>query len=676
MQSEGKALPQRRERTAIMRVTPILLCLLSLGCLLVFTLLSRASGNNLALLPVVGLVFVLAGGLVGLLSRYQPLDALVRGWHIEPQSGASHPTRSSSLNRLLVGAGVLLELAVIEINGSFFQIGLFKNVHYLVQAALLLGGIALIVVGLSRRDWCWPTMSRSDGVMLGGVVLLAFVLRLVMIDTSIRHFVDEINFMDAVVRLWDNPNVAILRPFSEVTAFTWLYPIAQQLSSSVLGTNLVGLRAVSAVFGTLTVAVVYFFAKMLFHDQKLALLAAFLLATFPPHLHFSRIALNNIADPFFGVMALAFLTRGLQSQRRSDYVVAGALLGMTQYFYEGGRLLFPGLAVLVGVVYGLTLAYKRRHWQGFIWMLLVALIVAAPVYTTLAANRAIMLPRLYNESIEPNWYFSLLTYADAGQGAWLKQRYLDPLLLYFAQPDSGWFYGGHEALILPVIAPFFLLGILCLFWRLRSHGSIVLLSWILLTALGNSFLRESASSPRYVVVFPALVLVTAIGLRYALNVLFGETLAKSRYALVSGGIIVGMAFGQVVYYFYDHLPVFEQQMTKPEEWEDALFRLTDLPEGTHAHFIMDAPVRDFNVSTFVRYWRLDVRVDVKAADAITDAYLQSLDPNAPHVFFVNEVQSEILTRLRDYFVLAPPELSPYDVPLANQLMRYRASPLQ
>ncbi len=653
--------------------TPIVLCLASLLLLLVAVYLFRASNNDLALLPYAGLSVAVAIGLVGLLARYQPLPNAVR-WPIQPDNTAISTHRSRYGSGVLVGVGVLFELVVIEINGSFLQLELLKQVHYLIQLGLLLGGVALIVAGLSQWDWRWPEIARRDGILLGGILLLALVLRLVMIDTTIHRFVDEINFIDAIVRLRDEPSVAILRPFSDVTAFTWLYPIGQHMTSSLLGTNLVGLRAASAILGTLTVASLYFLAKSLLHDRKLALLAALLLATFPPHLHFSRIGLNNIADPFFGLTALAFLIRGLQSNRRSDYVVAGAMLGLTQYFYEGGRLVFPGLVILAGMLYCLTLTDKRAHLKGLVWMLLVALVVAAPVYTTLAAHEAVILPRLYNESIEPRWYFSLLTYAD-GQGAWLKERFLNPLLLYFARPDANWFYGGHEALILPAIAPFFLLGIGCLFWRPRSPTSLLLLPWLLLTVLGNSFLRESASSPRYVVIFPALMLVTAVGLWYTLRFLTQALTVKMKPAVVSGLIVTLIAVGQVVYYFHDHLPVFTEQMRQPEAWEDALFRLEGLPAGTQVHFIMDEPVRYFNVNAFVRYWQFDVQVDAQAVDEVSDGYLQSLDPTVQHMFFVNEAKHDILTLIRRYFVLSSPEYSAYDLPLHTQLMLYRASPI-
>ena len=114
----------------------------------------------------------------------------------------------------------------------------------------------------------------------------------------------------------------------------------------LLGRNLEGLRILSVIVGTLGIPALYFLAKELF-DRKTALLAALMPGRFPPHIQFSRIALNNIVDPLFGTLALAFLVRGLKYNRPLDYALSGAALGLTQYFYEGGRLLFPALILLI-----------------------------------------------------------------------------------------------------------------------------------------------------------------------------------------------------------------------------------------------------------------------------------------------------------------------------------------
>ena len=146
--------------------------------------------------------------------------------------------------------------------------------------------------------------------------------------------------------------------------------------------------------------------------------------------------------------------------------------------------------------------------------------------------------------------------------------------------------------------------------------------------------------------------------------------------MIAGLTILALAGVQVVYYFHDHVPALNHQLIQSEDWEDALFRMTELPAGTQVHFIMERPVRDSNINTFIRFWRLNLQVDVKAMGDVNDAYLQSLNPAVGQVFFVRDSNTGILSLLRTHFVLSPPTYSAYDVPVANQLALYHASPLQ
>ncbi|HRF98926.1 MAG TPA: hypothetical protein PLZ51_27135, partial [Aggregatilineales bacterium] len=78
-----------------------------------------------------------------------------------------------------------------------------------------------------------------------------------------------------------------------------------------------------------------------------AFVSAVMLATLPIHIQFSRLALNNIADPLFGTLTFYFIARGFKypHKMRGNFAWAGAMLGLTQYFYEGGRFLYPALTL-------------------------------------------------------------------------------------------------------------------------------------------------------------------------------------------------------------------------------------------------------------------------------------------------------------------------------------------
>jgi len=493
------------------------------------------------------------------------------------------------------------------------------------------------------------------------------------LDGAIHRYVDEANFVDAIPRLWANPNTPILIPFGKVTSFTWIYPILQSGLSNIIGSGLMALRLISVVFGTLGVAALYFLVRSLFHDKWLALIAALILATFPVHLHFSRLGLNNIADPLFGTLALAFLVRGMQNHDRSDYVLAGASLGLTQYFYEGGRLLYPPLLVIAFVVSWLLTGRRKVDLVHAAYGLFVAILIAAPVYYTLFGSNSFLAPRLDNQGVHVNLLTPL--FAPLPEAVdWLRDRFLFPFLMYTSITDLSWFYGGEQPMVLFPLVPIFLLGIAYAVRTIRTPGIIISLIWLAMTALGNSLLRDNLWVPRYVVAFPAVALLMAIGI-YATVLLLWPRLKPSRWpSLIALGLSMIVATAQTVYYFRDQVPFFVAEMPQ-EDWNDAFFRMVDLPPHTHVHFILESPVWDVNVTAFLGYARLDLIVDSVTPDEVTDVYLHNItrNPTDKHVFFINVDRTGVLRHLSEYFTLAEPQLSTEQILPQFRLALYKAT---
>jgi len=78
----------------------------------------------------------------------------------------------------------------------------------------------------------------------------------------------------------------------------------------LFGLNVWAVRIPGALLGGLTVVVLYFFVKKVFLDQKLALIASFLLAISPWHIHFSRGAWEVNAASFMILVGLWLLFVG------------------------------------------------------------------------------------------------------------------------------------------------------------------------------------------------------------------------------------------------------------------------------------------------------------------------------------------------------------------------------
>jgi 4-amino-4-deoxy-L-arabinose transferase-like glycosyltransferase len=101
-------------------------------------------------------------------------------------------------------------------------------------------------------------------------------------------------------------NPFVMGYMSMPTFFYW--PLSWSLR--LVGNTMAGLRFPAALVGTATVPLLYFLARDLW-GRRLALLSALFLAAYDYHIHYSRLGANNIWDPFFVLLALWLLHRGL-----------------------------------------------------------------------------------------------------------------------------------------------------------------------------------------------------------------------------------------------------------------------------------------------------------------------------------------------------------------------------
>jgi hypothetical protein len=307
-----------------------------------------------------------------------------------------------------------------------------------------------------------------------------------------------------------------------------------------------------------------------------------------------------------------------------DYVLAGVMLGATQYFYEGGRILFPALvAAWMGI--GIVLWRPRPSIRGLIFLALVAAIIAMPVYYTLVGVGFPLFDRVHKAELDQD-YWSRGREKDDLVARIVRFRH--SLLQYVNAPENTLFhyylyYGGDQPLLLIYLVPPFLLGVVIALSRWRSPA-IMLLIWLLITTIGNALLLESAVSARYVVVFPALAILVALGVRVALALIWPEAWRGRSALLVLIGL--GMAIGQGVYYFGSHLASFnaEVQQHIAHSVEDALLRSADFPPGTEIWLIGDGPMMDqADAQRAANFFGDDLEIvesapaNVKAAELVT-----------------------------------------------------------
>ena len=212
---------------------------------------------------------------------------------------------------------------------------------------------------MAEREWREAIDLHQSVITLVLILLLAALLRFVGIGSGIPFNigVDEPEIMERAVRMmrtgdlnphfFDYPSgyfyiqlaVACLRFISGATGGEWTALDQAQTADFYLWG-----RAVTALFGTATVLLVYFIGAR--WGTRQAALAAGLMAVMPLHVRESHYVLTDVPATFFVTLALLMSLRASERQRAVDFAWAGAAAGLAAAMkYPGGlSILLPLLA--------------------------------------------------------------------------------------------------------------------------------------------------------------------------------------------------------------------------------------------------------------------------------------------------------------------------------------------
>lgn len=280
-----------------------------------------------------------------------------------------------------------------------------------------------------------------------------------------------------------------------------LYIYLVSLTIRVFGRTPVGIRAASAVLGTLLVPLIFVLGREMF-DKHVGLWAA-LLAT--PHMWLLCLSRTGFRAGSLAVVVaagLAILWRAQKTHNWRWFALSGVLLGLTQYTYVAARF--------VPIALGLGLLLTKRCWQGLGRHLLLLLVCMALIVLPLAIyalnNPEAFLARprqvsVFNSAVHQGRPIALL----AGQTV----RYLQA---FFFLGDVNPRHNVPGRPMLDLCAS--LLSIVGLVVGLTSRAKPQMtfaLAWIAVMLLPGILAQGEISFLRLVGVLPLLLYVPAVG---------------------------------------------------------------------------------------------------------------------------------------------------------------------
>lgn len=302
----------------------------------------------------------------------------------------------------------------------------------------------------------------------------------------------------------------------------------------LFGLNETAARLPAACFGLLTVGMLYFCVKEFFGRDR-ALAAAFLLAVSPWHIQFSRLAFRAVTFPFFFLLAVYLLKRGL---RRKGWLPVGfAVLGATIYTYSSAMVFIPLSCVVCLLVYRRALFCRRTVAVTVLSLLLFVVIVYPAV--------------LHSRSWEAQQYFRGATYLGNKLGGEdLKHflmryiGYLSPAYLAGSGPqDIPWPSPWKFGLIYFFEYPLLLAGIYVFLTR-RTRDRWLFLGWLLIYPVSAALTDAYFHSLRTIIAVPLWPVLGAEGLCRLVEFLR----RRRRWWLVAGYSFAGAALLNIVYF--------------------------------------------------------------------------------------------------------------------------------
>lgn len=457
-----------------------------------------------------------------------------------------------------------------------------------------------------RQDWL-------EWLAVLTLLVLALIARLAWLETE-PHIQsdDEAAFAIQAVDLveWSN---WIDNPFryGSWQAHPFLYHLMQLASIQTFGQTVFAARVPSALMGALTVPALYLMGRRMF-NWRVGLAASIFLITFPIHLHFSRLGLNQVGDPLFAVLSFAFVTRALRTGDKVEFALTGVAVGLSQYFYSG--MIVPFLiSGYIGLYAILKPGWLRQYADSLAISIGIAALVAFPLYySNYKDTERPLSPRLDRVAIFKTGDIQLQA-TDGNLSDYWEYQFSNAFGAYVYRLDESGFYGTHN----PIMGWYggipFLIGVALCLRRWWDPRWVILPLWVgVASILGGAMLVDPPHFTRYVSVVPGLALLAGLGLVFIiemvqdiphqLDIHAPHILVNQRaQTILLTGVMLVLAGLNLWDYSEKYLPQRLYFGERTAKLNEVAWLLQDLDlEGRQIYYLSDA---DLNLagSSLVRY---------------------------------------------------------------------------
>jgi 4-amino-4-deoxy-L-arabinose transferase-like glycosyltransferase len=334
------------------------------------------------------------------------------------------------------------------------------------------------------------------------------------------------------------------------------------------GLNEFATRFPGAVFGSIMVFAVFFFASTIFKDRKLALVSSFLIAVSPWSVILSRASAEAIVSLFFILIGFGLLF-GSWKNKRLIYLFFGTVsLILSLFFYHTPRIFVPGLFfVFISIFFSFLNKSSRKYKITF--LLSFVLVSAVAVFLVFGVSGGTGRFNQVNifTSFETNFLQNQQIQEDSSAGSNIIEsrifhnkitniafifvkNYFDYFGFNFLFITGGfplWYSIPRVGLLYLLELPFVLIGAYSLI-KEKSAAFKIIIAWLLVSPMVPSITMDDVPNiNRAIVMFPILDIVAGVGF-----LSFVKNFKYRRIAAFSVGLLLLINIGYFLHqYFYN-----------------------------------------------------------------------------------------------------------------------------
>ncbi len=336
------------------------------------------------------------------------------------------------------------------------------------------------------------------------------------------------------------------------------------LPIKLFGLNEFSTRFPGAFLGSLTVLACFLLSFSIFHNKKIGLLSAFLVAVSPWHIVFSRSSEETLVSLFFVVLGFALVFLSLEN-RKIKFLIPGVLILAISFFMYFTPRVFVPLLFLAVIIF---LRYKNFLFYSFLFLIITVsflifgvkgsanrfnqVSVFGSVGTKLVMEEQIREDGVMGTNVKVTQFFhnKFINYSLA-----YISNYVDYFSGKFLFIEGGlpmWFRVEGMGLLYVIELPFLLIGLIVLAVHKNKIYKIPLL-WILIVPIIAALTVDDIPNVRRsLLMLPMLEIISAFGFLYVLQ---NRKKLLKKLIILSVVILFTCNFFYFLHQYFVHAPI-------------------------------------------------------------------------------------------------------------------------